>query len=192
MMTARVSPTQRSRKSPHGPRGDNGSVLIITFIFLIMVSLVVATLSSWAANGLNNSKAFKSAAHQLYAASGATQIAMRAARYTYPSTNPSVCPGTATPILIDGVFIQVWCQTKFDVGINATRETTLSACLMPDGTTQLTGACTTAAGAVPTLLVAVVDYNDTTANYNPFNPNCTSTNQSTCGASMTVFSWESR
>ena len=176
---------------------DEGSVLIITFIFLILVSLVVTTLSSWAANGLNNSLRFQASANQLYAASGATQVAMRAARYTFPTSSSEVCPGTPSPLLINGVYIQVWCQNQplasgFTINGSAfTRETTLSACLMPSGSAQLTGVCTTSSGAVPQLLVAVVYYDDVESNvFNPYN--CTATYQSTCGVAMQVFSWVSR
>jgi len=174
-----------------GSRSDEGSILIITFIFLIMVSLVVVTLSNWATNGLNNTRSFQSADNSLYAANGATQVAMRAARYTYPVSNSEICPGTPSPIDINGVYVQVWCTTVENLGVT-TRQTTLSACKMPDATTQLTGPCMTESGSVRVLLVAVVDFNDTTANSNPYNPNCTSTNQSTCGAMMAIVSWESR
>lgn len=150
-----------------------------------MVSLVVVTLSSWAANGLNNSKNFKNAARELYAGQGAVQIAMRAARYTPPSALPGICPGTPVPIPIDALNVQVWCSTVNKGGL---RDTTLTACLTAS---NLTGLCTVGSLTVPTLLVAEVYYLD--ANYyNPVNPNCSSTNQSSCGVSMTVYRWESR
>lgn len=194
---ARAFATFRLLRSPHfrpssrwtRRRNDEGSILIITFLFLIMVSLIVVTLSSWTSNGLNNTVRFKKAANELYSADGVTQIAIRSARYTYPTSLSEVCPGTPNPIEIDGVSVQVWCSTVDNVGVYITRQTTLTACLT---NSQLTGACTTSAGNVPQLLVATVDFDDATVNSNPYNPNCSSSNQSTCGAAMTIVSWESR
>lgn len=203
-MTQRtLTPTRRARafaatrrrffhpSSRRALRHDNeGSILIITFSFLIMASLIVVTLSSWASNGLNNTVHFKTAANELYAADGVTQIAIRAARYSYPPTlsltSPvsEVCPGTPSPIdSIDRVSVQVWCDTYL-LGSNI-RVTTLTACLT---TSQLTGACTTAGGNVPQLLVATVNFYDDTFNSTP----CSSTIQSNCGGEMEILSWETR
>lgn len=187
-------PLSSSRRDSH--LDDDGSVLIITFIFLILVSLVVATLSSWAVNGLNNTGHFQTSTNELYAANGATQVAMRAARYTYPASTSQVCPGTLNPIQINGTYVQVWCQNQAQTsgftinGAAFTRKTTLTACLMSSESSQLTGVCTTSAGNVRQLLVAVVYYDDVVSTtFNPYN--CTPTYQSTCGVAMRVFSWVS-
>lgn len=172
---------------------DEGSVLILAFIFLIMTSLVVVTLSSWASNGLSNAVHFQNASKDMYAADGAVQVAMTSTRYSYLTSNSEVCPGTPAPISINNLYVQVWCNTVDNVGAVITRQTTFTACLMPTSTSQLAGLCTLPDGtSVPQLLVAVANFDDTTQLSSLSNPYCSATNQSNCGLTMTIITWVSR
>jgi hypothetical protein len=173
---------------------EAGSSLILAMVFLVAVSLVISALASWTMNNLNNTVKFRYTTSRLYAAQGATQIAVRASRYSYsPNTNPTgyVCPGTDTPLAINGVFVQDWCQTSLGVGSTVTRQLTVTACQVPLATSKLNGPCLLVDGTVvDTLLTAVVNFDDNTPSMDKAAPNCTSTaNQSTCGASMIVTSW---
>ena len=172
---------------------ETGSSLILALVFLVTIALVISALASWTTNNLNNTRTFQYNTSELYAASGATQVAVRASRYTYPTNTSSlgyVCPGTDTPQNLNGVAIQDWCVTTPYVSTTVTRRLTITACLMPSIASSLTGPCQVGETTVPPVLTAVVDFNDNTTAVNPATPNCTSTsNQSTCGAAMTVVSW---
>jgi hypothetical protein len=189
---------------PIEARGETGAVLILVMIFLVVVSVLVGTLSSWAINDLNNVAAFQNNGSKLYAAGGATQVAIRSSRYTLPSclngstTSCSyVCPSSATPVLINGLYIQDWCAITIDLGAT-TRQVVLSACLMPSSSSSLTGFDSSTGECkiygtsteVPVLLTATVDFDDNPPNATPATPPCTSVaNESTCGLKMTIVSW---
>ncbi len=163
---------------------------MLSLVFLVVVSLVMVALASWAVNDLNNTHGFRGASTKLYAAGGATEVAIDAMRYTYSSTTNGPCLGTPSPIQINGYFIEDWCQVTFNVSPTATREVTFTACLMPSATSSLEGdtPCTVNGAIVPALMTAVVDFDDHTLGENPGNPNCTATN-TVCGQSMTLMSW---
>jgi len=149
----------------------------------------VVALASWATNDLNNTKNFGSASTRLYAAGGATEIAIDAMRYNYTSTSDGPCLGTPNPVSINGFSVEDWCHVTTDVSPTATRQITITACLMSvSGSLQGVDPCTVNGTVVPTLLTAVVDFNDHTITENPANPNCTETNP-ICGTSMTLVSW---
>lgn len=168
---------------------ETGSTLILALIFLIMVSVLVIAMTSWAVNDLNNTSRFQGASDQMYAAGGATEVAISSARYTYPSTLKGICSGTSSPIPINGFYIQDWCSTTQYVSLSVTREVTLTACLMASANTSLTGPCQTTSGPVPTLLTAVVDFDDHTVTESPGRQNCTALYPVNCGASMSIVSW---
>jgi hypothetical protein len=174
------------------PGDETGAILILAIAFLLVVSVIVAGLASWTMNNLNNTLQFQHAGARLYAAEGATQVALRASRYTYPAnTSPAgyACPGETTPLTsINGVYVQVWCVTVIPpVNLSAlttTREVTLTACQVASASSPAF-ACTGSA----VLLTAVVYLDD----YDPvshLNTGCTSVaNETACGFSMTIVSW---
>ncbi|MFI5036225.1 MAG: hypothetical protein ACHQFZ_08490 [Acidimicrobiales bacterium] len=191
------------RATPAGRRasvesGERGSTLILALVFLVAVSVVVLLLANWATGNLGNTAKFQNASEKLYAAEGATQVALRASRYTYPpntSATGYVCPGLTTPLVgINGLYVQDWCVTTTAVSPVITRQVTLTACLLPSAASTLTAPCQVGVSTtVPTLLTAVVNFDDHTNAENRAVPNCTSTgNQSTCGANMTIVSWKAR
>jgi hypothetical protein len=173
-------------------------------VFFLAVAVIAGAMSSWAINDLNNVARFRSAGSELYAADGATQVAIRASRYTYPTcavngTTPcagSKCPGTATPLSINNYIIQDWCATTLNV--QGLRQVALTACLLQSSTDNLSGLdvngnCLINGTTQPALLTAVVDFNDNPPPANPADLNCTSTSQSTCGlGDMTIISWVSQ
>jgi len=137
---------RRSRVGPANVMQENeesGAVLIMSLAFLLVVATIVASLASWTTNNLNNTLQFQQTGSRLYAAEGATQVAIRASRYTYPPNNsdgtaytsgtPYPCPGESPIANVNGVYVQVWCETVFPHSITATisREVTLTACQVP-------------------------------------------------------------
>ena len=187
-------PGKRVASASREARSDEaGSVLILAFGFLVAVSLIVNALASWAVNDLTNTANFRYVSAKLYAAQSTTQVDIRASRYTYPPNATSTgyaCPGLTPLVALNGFYVADWCVTTLNVGA-FTREVTLTACLLPSGTSTLSGPCQiSTTTTVPTLLTVSVGFNDTTATSSPASPNCTSSaNQSTCGASMSILSW---
>jgi hypothetical protein len=178
-----------------GENGEGGAILILAMIFLVAISIAILALSNWTENSLNDSLRFRNISEKLYAADGATQIAIRASRYTYlngiDSVNPPlgyICPGTSSPVLINTYWVQDWCSTQFypETGSTITRAITVTACLMPSGSSSLAENC---AGAAQALLTAVIDIDDITSPNETPAP-CTSVaNESTCGVNMTIYGW---
>jgi hypothetical protein len=173
---------------------ETGAILILAIAFLLVVSLIVTGLANWTTDNLDNTLQFQSAGSKLYAAEGATQVALRAARYTFPTNTLStgyLCPGETTPLVsVNGIYVQDWCVTVIPPvnlgGVTVSREVTLTACELPTATSALTGACTVGGKPVPILLTAVVDFDDVNANHVAI---CTATDQTTCGYLMTIKSW---
>lgn len=170
-------------------------MLILAMIFLVAISIAILSLSNWTASALNDSLQFHNTSERLYAAEGATQIAIRASRYTYlngvDSSNPPngyICPGTSSPVQINSYWVQDWCSTFFyPTAGTLTRTITLTACQVSSGSSALATDC---AGTSQALLTAVINIDDiTTPNESPVP--CTSiSNESTCGAYMTISSWD--
>jgi len=122
---------------------ERGAILILALSFIIVVSVIVAALSTWAINSLNNTTNFNTARSLDYAASGATEIAIQSIRYTplvgsvqNPSgtivpLGPSWCWGsgpTSTAPAINGITITVWCSTVENLASSSTRLVTFYAC----------------------------------------------------------------
>jgi hypothetical protein len=150
--------------------------------------VIVAALASWTMNNLSNTLQFQHAGQRLYAAEGATQVALRASRYTFPpNTNGASyqCPGESPLALVNGIYVEVWCVTVFphSIGATITRRVTLTACQVSSSS----GGPACSGSAV--LLTALVYFDD----YDPvthLNTSCTSVaNESACGNAMTIVSW---
>jgi len=192
-MRAAKMPNLEERRSR-----ETGATLILAMVFLISISLVIMALASWTTNNLNNTLKFRYSSSSLYAAEAATQVALRASRYTVPASTVTgyICPGTLSPITLNGVTVQDWCVTKQPgFGQYSSRTVTITACLLPAGS-SLNGntMCGVGVGAgsttAPAVLTAVVNYDDYASGSDITKPSCTNAgNQSTCGASMTIYSW---
>jgi hypothetical protein len=173
---------------------ERGAILILALIMLVATSAVVLALASWTTANLSSTAAFQSTGARLYAADAATQIAMRASRYTYPANTTLAgyqCPGTPTPLIpVNGLYVEDWCITTSNVSPTITRQVVIVACQVPTATSTLGGPCQVGGVSEPTLLIATVNFDDNNGQ-NPAIPNCTSvTNQSTCGTEMSIVSWQ--
>jgi hypothetical protein len=136
----------RTLAPPRSGRNDDserGAILILALSFVVVVSVIVAALSTWAINGLNSTTNFNTARSLDYAASGATEIAIQSIRYTplvgtvqNPSgtivpLGPSWCWGNgpkSTAPAINGITITVWCSTVENLASSSTRLVTFYAC----------------------------------------------------------------
>ncbi len=176
MMTKRNMRNQRSmstvarvvrrvrRHASQDAASERGAILILALVYIIVVSVIVAALTTWTTGDLNNTNKFTSARSMDYSLSSAMEVAINDIRYaplvaanqTLNAAPPSYCWGTTSPSTLQlpgsgEADIATWCSTLEDLGSATTRTVTISACL---STTNAT-AC-----AASPLLQAVVVFND--------------------------------
>lgn len=172
--------TRRVKVCNTGRHSDQGSSLILALVFLIVGSLVVATLAGSTISNLHNTAAFSSSEATLYSANGAAERAIGSVRYTYLTgsvTEP--CPG-ADPVTINGISMSVFCSQTTNVGFS--RRVSLSVYADPSGSVL---------GFPPSsqaLLTAVVGFVDDTQSV-PGPYSCTTPPSSNCGVEMFIQSW---
>jgi hypothetical protein len=174
-------------------RGDeSGAILVLALIFMVVAALLITGLAAWESNDINNIGTLKSDRTTLYAADGAIQVAIANTRYVYPSTTtPGFCPnpkGPSTdPFTVDGQSINVWCAQSVNptnCPISAcTRIETLSA--FPQSQCM-----TTPCSGNPYVLAEVIfDDNTSASSGSSFNDCNLSGAKTTCGSTMTVYSY---
>lgn len=191
-MHARSRETAGSRRVRRGAAagpGDEGSVLVLAFIYLIAVSITVLGLSSWVANDLSNVKGFSNARELQQAASSTAEFAMQNIRYTpLIGVNQTwgqfnYCWGTSgtSSLTIDGSTINAYCSTAWNPTSAATRTVTIDACQSKVSAS----ACQATGGAFLQVVVVFDDYPPGGAA--PVNASCTL--WSWCGEGETITSW---
>lgn len=187
--------TSRSRDE-----GEGGAIIVLALVYILIVSLTVGALLTWARNDLNNTTKFSNASSLRYAATSATDAAIQSIRYNpIPSTTPtqgvpttvsycwsppSVINGSTqvSDLTIDGYTVGVWCSTIEELSSSDTRDVLLYACQTK---TQPTGA---SCSADPLLSseVAIDDY--PTGGGPTFSQQCNQLGDS-CGAGTTLENW---
>jgi hypothetical protein len=178
-----------------GAGREEGAILILALAYLVAVSLVVAFLSTWATNDLNNSTAFSSANSLTLAATDMTEVAIQYVRYN-PLISTSQAPGlpgsaqiacwggggnsTQTIPVINGDQVAVWCSTVWNPSTAQTRDVTFDACPVSVSDAQCTGN--------NVLLTSEVDFDDyppPPANSALIQDLCSTW----CGSGMEILSW---
>jgi hypothetical protein len=172
-----------------GKRDENGAVLVLALVFLLITVVIVGSLASGITNDLSNSNTFKSVRSLQYAARSATDLAIQSIRYTPLLTTtqtlnaspPSYCWGSG-PVSglsnVDGVpQMNVWCSTAWAPTSADTRVVTFSAC---------SASLTAAQCAAQPLLQAMVTFDDYPPGVSsPTTAECVVS----CGSTMSVNSW---
>jgi hypothetical protein len=194
-MTIANTESQGSRvKFRYATRDEAGSILVVALIFLSAVSIIVASLMGSAGNDLKNTVNFENDRSTLYAAAGATQVAIWYARYSATVVGPSVaCPGTNVEgsigtITVSGQAMAVWCTTTapspalLPPNNFVTRIVKVSAC--PATESGSTGCSSPLVKAV----LYIDDYSNSTGS-TPGIIECSQVDESTCGTGMSVNSW---
>jgi hypothetical protein len=178
--------TRRGAKS----RDESGAILLLALIFMVVTALVITSLAAWEGNDINNIGALKFGRSVLYSSEGAIQVATANTRYTFPVSSAGFCPNTSAqastnPFTMDTVSVDVWCTTVFNpptcptgVGI-CSRQETLSAYPAAE--------CTSTSCSGSWYVQAVVYFDDFSSS--KVNDCSLAGAQSTCGSTMTVYSW---
>ncbi len=190
-------------------QGESGAILILALVYIIVVSVTVLALASWATNDLSNTTHFNSYSGLQNAASSLTNTAIQSVRhYPIPTTMPTqdVATGQA-PCWGSGATyselsvnsgssgnpvtytVGVWCSTLENLSSSSTRIVTFSTCQL---TSRLLGQSNPAAAcAARPLLQAVVSFDD----YPPqgsskLTSQCNLIGGGTsCGQGMTLENW---
>jgi hypothetical protein len=191
-------------KSQNPSRDESGSVLVLALVYLVAISLIVAALTTWSENDLNNTAKFNSARSLQYAATSVTDLAIQNIRYTPLLTTsqtlnaspPSYCWGTGwisemtTPASggVPGYTVASWCSSTWDPASASTRVVTISTCVtaLPTTATQAQATAAAAVCAANPYLQAVVTFDD----YPPgVNAPTTSECNAYCGSAQQINSW---
>jgi hypothetical protein len=184
----------RGGRIPAKPTREEGAILMLALAYLVAVSLVVALLSTWATNDLNNSKTFSSANSLTLAATDMTDAAIQYVRYN-PLISTSQLADQSSPVVgcwgpdvsledipdINGDQIAVWCSTIWDPSSEATRTVTFDACPITVSTASCTGTNTTL-----TAVVQFDDYPPAPTKSAPIQVLCSVW----CGTGMTIAQWQ--
>ncbi len=166
---------------------------MLALAYLVVISLVVAMLSTWVSNDLNNSTKFSSSNALTVAASGMTDMAIQYVRYNPIISNSQAVAPAVSPLVacwggtniseipaIDGDQVAVWCTTEWNPLVAQTRTVTFYACPI----SVLAGACENS--AFLTAIVIYDDYPPAPARSAPIQDLCTVF----CGQGMTIQSWQ--
>ncbi len=176
-----------------GSKDESGAILILALVYIVVVSVIVLAMSSWATNDLKNTTVFTNVNSTNYAATSATDVAIQSIRYNpIPSSTPgggaptpyAECwvptSGTVSQLTVDNVNIEEWCSTTENLASPQTRVVTLDACV---------GSGAASVCSSP-WLVAVVAFNDYPPGGQPLLPTqCNLMAQKTCGEGVTIESW---
>ena len=169
--------------------------MILALIYILVISLVVAALTTWARNDLSNTTKFESASSIHYAASSATQVAIQSMRFNpIPLATPASgvtstigqcwvpVSGTTSTLSIDGVSVTVWCTTTENLNSPNTRVVDFYTCL----STVTSSNCQSHSE-----LAAVVNFNDYPPGGLPtMTVQCNFLSPQTCGNGMAMVSWD--
>jgi hypothetical protein len=188
----KASNVQRFGDDGVGVRRQNerGAILILAMAYIIVVSVVVGALATWASGDLNSTGKFVNVRNTDYAASAAVEVAINNIRYTplvgsgtgITQTLGEVydCWGTTgtSSLTTDGYDIDTWCSTLMNLGSDNTRVVTISACL----STVASATCVSSP-----LLQAIVVFDDyPSGGSQPLTGPCTKY----CGEGATLESWD--
>lgn len=179
---------------------ERGAVLILALVYIIVISAMVATLTGWASNDLNNTTKFQNANEIHYALSSAMNTAIESERYSPIPTTPTASqyggvatalgecwqPANGAPYQVpvtgnlDGYVVSVWCTTQINLSSATTRAMTAYACLSSVSASN----CEVSPG-----LVAVVQYDDYPTPAGPQLTEQCNLETGQCGYSETLVSW---
>jgi hypothetical protein len=177
------------------PRNEAGAILILALLYIIVVSLVVAALTTWASSDLKNTTGFDAASSLHYAASSATEVAIQSMRFDpIPQATPTKgvtspigecwvpASGSTSTLLIDTISVTVWCTSTENLTSPSTRVVDLYTCL----SSVTSSNCQTSS-----VLAAEVDFNDYPRGGLPtMTVQCNFLAPVTCGNGITLVSWD--
>ena len=195
----RIAPAIRSHaeESSSVGRDDDGAVLILALIFLIVVGLVITAIITWAGNSLTATGDFQTERNTEYGATAAVNLAVQTTRTTFDTGSPSPFLNNPTPELCatysnpggGSTSVHVYCTMVWQPYSSNTRVFTYSACL--SGTTA--DASGTSCAATPLLQArfAFYDYPSAAASISSTPQECQPVSAGgACGQNVAQLSWQ--
>ena len=199
----RIAPCRRKSIFMNANASEEGAILILALIFVLIVSLSVLSLITFGGVGIKNTVNLKGQRNLEYAADGATSAAIQAVRYSYQTFSaypPTDClpdgavftSGDTVTITINSNIMVVDCTAT----VRPPNSLPVNSSTRPEDRVIAFYACTTlqltASGGQPycyagnAIVAATVDFEDVSAGgfYE-----CSNTNASTCGTGEAVESW---
>ncbi len=187
----------RTEESARVGRDEDGAVLVLALIFLIIVSLVITAILSWAGNSLTATGSFQTERNTEYGATAAVNLAVQTTRTTFDTGSPMPFLNNATPELCatyatpggQSTSVHVYCTMVWQPYSSNTRVFTYSACL--SGTTA--DASPTSCAAAPLLQArfAFYDYPSAGASISSTPQSCQPVSAGgACGQNVAQLSWQ--
>ena len=175
-----MSRSERLRASTG--RGEAGASLVLALAFLLVVSAVVAILTNWATNDLQNTHQFSNVRLVHLVETDVLNLDLSLVR-----TTPSACtPLTPFAYTVDSTPVDVWCNLASSTPLKSqwSRTVKLWSCLASVGP-----ACESS--ATPISIKAVVEFDDYTSGVHvPTTTPCAP--PLVCGTGMKITEWTVR
>jgi hypothetical protein len=186
-----TGPSYDHVRSRRAERDQRGEILVFALIFLIVVSLTVAMIASWASNSLKDTVAFSTSSSLQYATGAAVQMEAQILRYAWQPTSESFdncTPGTGSTLVngtsvasvtINKVAVTVYCSIVDGVDSAASRVVVFDSCVATESESNCLN--------YP-YLQATISFDD----YSEQNDlNCDSaSDELSCGTGMSITAWE--
>ena len=161
-------------------RRDDGAVLVLALVFMIIIALVLMAVVTLAGNGLADTSQLLNQQSLEYRSSGALQVAIETVRYTNTKFNGGSCFSSSGGVVVGSAGsttppVYVDCSTvdpsQLPPNTGVSREITLYAC-----STSATGC-----NATNYTVTATVDFVD--------GPTCATSSIGACGTTESVKTW---
>lgn len=199
----KVAPVSSNRGLRRTKRADDetGALLILALVFILVISVIAGSLTTWVTNDLNNTGSFDSALSYESAANSAVEVAIQYVRYNFAGQTlnavpPQPCWTTAPSVSqepFNGQTVSVWCTTNWSPLSPNTRVVTFYACRSNFSGTPLLVDMNTAATAcaLNPMLQAVIAFDDYPSTIGASNcpPGSLVGGTNTCGTTLTIRSW---
>jgi hypothetical protein len=172
--------------------GDDGAVLILALIFLLVVSLVITAILTWAGTSLTATGNFQTERNTEYGATAAVNLAVQTTRVTFDTGSPTPFLNNPTPELCATYgtpSFHVYCTMVWQPYSSNTRVFTYSACLSGTGADASPSAC----AATPLLQArfAFYDYPSAGASISSTPQQCQPVSAGgACGQNVIQISWQ--
>jgi hypothetical protein len=158
-------------------RGEAGASLVLALAFLVIVGAVVAILTTWATNDLQNTHQFSNVRLVHLVETDALNLDLSLVR-----TTPGACASTAFAYTADNPPVDVWCSYASNPKSQVSRTVTLWSCLAS------VSQSTCQSSIAPISIKAVVQFDDYTSGVHvPTTTPCAP--PSVCGTGMTITAW---
>jgi hypothetical protein len=185
-----VTPISSIDQSVHSDANQEGAILILALVFILLISFSVLGLLTFGGTGITDATSLQGQRALQYAADGAVTASIQSVRYSsnyynVVNQNPTTdcLPNGATSMTLDGDQITVGCTGTLALPVpqQNTRVITFYACL---GSATGTASPCLYSNAI---VAATVDFQDVTSSgfYDCSDP----ADSLTCGTGMTISSW---